>query len=73
MIEDILTPVEQFPAYKEKFREVAEKTFEELTSASGIDIEANRELCQNIQDVKLNNKKTTSTLKLAGMRLWSML
>ena len=63
MIEDILTPVEQFPAYKEKFREVAEKTFEELTSASGIDIEANRELCQNIQDVKLNNKKTTSTLK----------
>ena len=38
MIEDILTPLEQFQAYKDKFREVAEKTFEDLTTASGIDI-----------------------------------
>ena len=28
-MEDILSPLEQFQAYKEKFREIAEKTFEE--------------------------------------------
>ena len=42
MTEDILSPLEQFQAYKEKFREVAEKTFDELTAASGVDSEANR-------------------------------
>lgn len=63
MIDDVLSPLEQFPAYKEKFREVAEKTFEELTSASGVDPEANRELCRDIQDLKSNNEKTASTLK----------
>lgn len=63
MIDDVLSPLEQFPAYKEKFREVAEKTFEELTSASGVDPEANRELCRDIQDIKSNNEKTASTLK----------
>ena len=63
MIDDVLSPLEQFPVYKEKFREIAEKTFEELTSASGIDLEANRELCRNIQDIKSDNKKTASTLK----------
>ena len=68
MIEDILSPVEQFPTYKEKFREVAEKTFEELTSAAGIDPEANRILCREIQDLKSNNAKTTTTL-----RWWTIL
>ena len=62
MNEDILSPLEQFHAYKEKFRNVAEKTFEELTSASGIDPEANRTLCKEIQDLKSNNKKTSTTL-----------
>ena len=63
MIDDVLSPLEQFPAYKERFREVAEKTFEELTSASGVDPEANRELCRDIQDLKSDNEKTASTLK----------
>lgn len=63
MIEDILTPLEQFQAYKDKFREVAEKTFEDLTTASGIDPEANRTLCKEIQDLKSSNKKTATTLK----------
>lgn len=62
MIDDVLSPLEQFPAYKERFREVAEKTFEELTSASGVDPEANRELCRAIQDLKSDNEKTASTL-----------
>ena len=62
MIDDVLSPLEQFPAYKERFREVAEKTFEELTSASGVDPEANRELCRDIQDLKSDNEKTASTL-----------
>ena len=63
MIDDVLSPLEQFPTYKERFREVAEKTFEELTSASGVDPEANRELCRDIQDLKSHNEKTASTLK----------
>lgn len=63
MIDDVLSPLEQFPAYKERFREVAEKTFEELTSASGVDPEANRELCRDIQDLKSDTEKTASTLK----------
>ncbi len=62
MIEDVLSPLEQFPAYKEKFREVAEKTFEELTTASGVDPEANRKLCRDIQDLKSSNEKTSNTL-----------
>lgn len=68
MIEDILSPVEQFPAFKEKFREIAEKTFEDLTSASGIDPEANRKLCHDIQDLKSSNEKTASVL-----RWWTVL
>ena len=62
MTEDVLSPLEQFPAYKEKFREVAEKTFDELTSASGVDPEANRKLCKDIQDLKSSNEKTSKTL-----------
>ena len=49
MVEDILNPVEQFQAYKEKFSEIAEKTFDELTEASGVDVEANRILCRETQ------------------------
>ena len=63
MVEDILSPLEQFQEYKEKFRKVAEKTFEDLTTASGVDPEANRTLCKEIQDLKSSNKKTTTTLK----------
>lgn len=62
MTEDILNPVDQFPEFREKFHEVAEKTFEDLTKASGIDVEANRALCREIQDLKSNNQKTSSTL-----------
>lgn len=62
-MEDILSPLEQFQSYKEKFREIAEKTFEELTSASGVNPEENRALCVEIQDIQTNNKKTAKTLK----------
>lgn len=62
-MEDILSPLEQFQSYKEKFREIAEKTFEELTSASGVNPEENRALCVEIQDLQTNNKKTAKTLK----------
>ena len=64
MVEDILNPVEQFQAYKEKFSEIAEKTFDELTEASGVDIEANRILCKETQELKANNKKISKELKL---------
>lgn len=63
MNKDILTPLEQFQEFKDKFREIAEKTFEELTSASGVNPEENRALCVEIQDIQTNNKKTAKTLK----------
>ena len=63
MTENILTPLEQFQSYKEKFREIAEKTFEELTTASGVNPEENKALCVEIQDIQTNNKKTAKTLK----------
>lgn len=62
-MEDILSPLEQFQSYKEKFREIAEKTFEELTTASGVNPEENKALCVEIQDLQTNNKKTATTLK----------
>lgn len=68
MNKDILTPLEQFQEFKEKFREIAEKTFGELTTASGINPEANRALCREIQDLKSDNKKTATTL-----RWWTIL
>ncbi len=68
MTENILNPVEQFQTYKDKFHEIAEKTFNELTTASGINPEANRALCAEIQDIKSNNEKTTKTL-----RWWTVL
>lgn len=68
MTEEVLSPLEQFPAYKEKFLGIAEKTFEELTAASGIDPEANRKLCHEIEDLKSNSEKTGSTL-----RWWTVL
>ena len=68
MTENILTPLEQFQAFKEKFREIAEKTFDELTTSSGVNPEANRTLCKEIQDLKSDNKKTRTTL-----RWWTVL
>ncbi len=47
---------------KEKFREIAENTFDELTAASGVNPESNRALCKEIQDLKSNNQKTSTTL-----------
>ena len=63
MIEDVLSPLDQFQTYKEKFREIAENTFDELTSASGIDAEANRKLLKELQDLKSNNKEISTKLK----------
>lgn len=68
MNKDILTPLEQFQEFKEKFREIAEKTFDELTTSSGVNPEANRTLCKEIQDLKSDNKKTRTTL-----RWWTIL
>lgn len=68
MTENILTPLEQFQAFKEKFREIAEKTFDELTTSSGVNPEANRTLCKEIQNLKSDNKKTRTTL-----RWWTVL
>ena len=68
MFKDNLSPLEQFQTYKDKFREIAEKPFDELTIASRINIEDNRILCKEIQDLESENEKTTTTFGL-----WTLL
>lgn len=51
MIEDIYDPLNEYDkVFRERFREIAEKTFDSLVSESKIDIEANRKTCKEIQD-----------------------
>ena len=44
MIEDVYNPVQKFRSeFRDKFKEVAEQTFEDLLKHSGLDVEANKE------------------------------
>lgn len=50
MKEEIYNPLEKYrEVYKEKFLEVAARTFEELASASGVDAAANKATCDEIR------------------------
>lgn len=50
--EPIFNPVKEYETYAERFREVAERTFQELVTASGVGIEANRALCREIDSLR---------------------
>lgn len=48
--EEIYNPLEQYrEVYKAKFLEVAARTFEELATASGVDVAANKATCDEIR------------------------
>ena len=50
MIEDVYNPVQKFRSeFRDKFKEVAEQTFEDLLKHSGLDVEANKEIVNKIR------------------------
>lgn len=69
MIEDIYDPLTEYTdKYKERFRVVAETTFEELAEEANVDVEANRKICQNIYD----SEKTLANIK-SDITWWTIL
>ena len=51
MVQDIYEPLNDYiHTYKERFRQVAEKTFEQLAAEAGVDVAANRITCGKIYD-----------------------
>ena len=57
MIEDVYNPVQKFRSeFRDKFKEVAEQTFEDLLKHSGLDVEANKEIVNKINDRVIEEK-----------------
>ncbi|MCQ2285865.1 MAG: hypothetical protein MJZ76_03190 [Bacteroidales bacterium] len=49
MIQDILNPLQEYSeVFRQRFKEVAEKTFDELVEEAHIDVEANRQTCSQV-------------------------
>ena len=49
MIEDIYDPLNEYiSTFKEKFKQVADETFNALADEAQVDVEANRETCRQI-------------------------
>lgn len=62
MIQDILSPLQEYAdVFRERFKEVAEKTFDELASEAHIDVEANQQTCSQLYDTekKCNSVKAS--------------
>ncbi|MCF0176759.1 MAG: hypothetical protein HUJ94_07965 [Bacteroidales bacterium] len=60
MEEEIYNPLKEYDeVYRDKFMEVSDETFHELAVASGVDVEANRQLCKEIDELnaKLENAR----------------
>ena len=54
MISDIYDPLTEYAnVFRDRFDKVAQDTFAELVSESGIDIAANRETCRQLHSVEL--------------------
>ena len=53
MIEDIYNPVQKFRSeFRDKFKDVAEQTFDDLLKHSGLDVEANKEIVNKINSLE---------------------
>lgn len=59
--EEIYNPLDQYrKVYKEKFLEVAARTFEELATASGVDVAENKATCDEIRRLSAVLERTKS-------------
>lgn len=53
MVQDIYEPLNEYVrTYKDRFRQVAERTFAQLATEAGVDVEANRITCRKIYDTE---------------------
>lgn len=53
MIQDILNPLQEYTdVFRQRFKEVAEKTFDELVAEAHIDVETNRQTCSQVYDAE---------------------
>ena len=60
-MQDIYKPLEEYDeVYRDKFKEVCEATFQELADASGVNIDANRQLCQEINSLNEEHDKVSN-------------
>ena len=74
MVQDIYEPLNEYVrTYKDRFRQVAERTFAQLATEAGVDVEANRITCRKIYDTEseLNGiKSSISGWTLLCVALW---
>ena len=69
MVEDVYNPAERFRTeFRERFRKVAEETFDELVKISGIDVQENRVTVNKIR----NSEQTVAELNgcLSWAKFW---
>lgn len=67
MTEDVYEPLERFEReFEKKFDALAREKFEELTSASGVDVAANRALAGQIHTLEKERRRRKSRKRLLG-------
>ena len=76
MPQDIYDPLAEYiQTFHPRFKEVAEKTFDELADEAQVDVEANRETCRKIYTAEgeLSSVKTSGTWwKVLCVILWTI-
>lgn len=74
MIPDIYDPLSEYAnVYKDKFKEVAEKTFAKLAKEANVDVEANKKTCSEIYATQNDLSSTNSSIKwwnILRIALW---
>lgn len=74
MLKDIYDPLTEYVnVFRDKFKDVAKRTFEKLASEAQVDIEANRETCRQIYQAEsnlLSVKKSITWWTVGCVLLW---
>lgn len=63
-IKDVYEPLEQYERiFKEKFKEISSDTFKELADAANVNIEENKKICSEINELEFQIKNLAKKLK----------
>ncbi len=72
MQKDIYDPLKEYVnVYRDKFKEVAEKTFAELAAEAQVDVEKNRETCRRIYSEEYSLSKVMTSIR--WQKVWRVL
>ena len=72
MQKDIYDPLKEYVnVYRDKFKEVAEKTFAELAAEAQVDVEKNRETCRRIYSEENSLSKVMTSIR--WQKVWRVL